>query len=292
MTLILCIFYLLTLPPNVYTQSAEDVLVAGTIRLDNAGVEMVYVPQATFEVGVEQSTLRSVCVQLGETNVERCIKIVAEDTAATYVYVEQIQSFWMDRYEVSIEQFIATCTSNYIWFPFGCPERNLPVEFAEPLTKPQVGVTWFEANAFCNARDARLPSEAEWEYAASGPEKRVFPWGEEYIESNTSPVNPTNQAKSTYSVGSIPANRSWVGIYDLAGNAAEWTENRYLPRFIENNTDYIVPIPYHLEIARAVRGGSWDGRRWPMTTFYREPGQPQEWNLLYGFRCVRSSAPS
>lgn len=150
------------------------------------------------------------------------------------------------------------------------------------VQKPEVGITWYDAMYFCNLRGARLPTEAEWGYAAKGPEGCIFPWrntfAEKYIAST----------EGTYVVGSIPENISWSGVYDLSGNAAQWVEDRFLPYAPNQNW----PQDSYIEISRVVRGGSWLNRTLQLTTFDREFASALEPDHSVGFRCARTSDPS
>lgn len=265
----------------------------GAIMLDRVGIPMVYVPPATYVVGIDPVRLRELCDARGEADADRCVEIIEEDTGATYTYNVDLPAFWIDQYEVTIEQFSQVCTANYIWFPEGCVDRQLPPEVTNLPNQPQLGVTYMDAIAYCGSRGARLPTEAEWEYAASGPDKLLFPWGNEF---NPDYVNPFDEypPQRTYPVGSISENQSWIGVFDMAGNAAEWVEDRFLPRFLmmlSLEEVYISNKGVDADIRRVIRGGSWDGRPWPMTTFYREAETPQTLSWWVGFRCARTTPP-
>ncbi len=103
------------------------------------------------------------------------------------------EPFWIDRYEVTTVQYNGQ----------GNPER------------PRGTVTWTESLAHCQSRVGRLPTEAEWEYAACGPDSLVYPWGNEFISDN---VVYEGNASGIASIGSHVGGVSWVGAFDMAGN--------------------------------------------------------------------------
>ncbi|MBX3065824.1 MAG: formylglycine-generating enzyme family protein [Anaerolineae bacterium] len=261
----------------------------GTVVKDSLGVEMVYVPSGTFEFGVTQEQLQAFCkTELPEDNLEKCVITLGDDTGASDFSLITMASYWIDRYEVTIEQY-QPCIADRSG---ACDEVDLSRHPAltDDLHKPQIGVSWYDAMRFCNMRGARLPTEEEWEYAASGPKNLNFPWGDTFVQqyaSHTGKYPP----KVTYKVGTIAGNKSWIGAFDMAGNAAEWVDARYLPRRLSTNLPLASAMLSSLETSRVIRGGSWEGRKFTLTTFYREAIPPEATFTFIGFRCVRSSDP-
>lgn len=153
--------------------------------------------------------------------------------------------------------------------------------------RPVGQITWFEARDFCALRGARLPTEAEWEYAARGPDGLVYPWGNSWEEDNA--VWSGNSYYQAAEVGSRPAGASWVGALDMSGNVSEWVSSLYL-RY-DSQEDREADIGTNTNAARVLRGGSWNNhdsidfrsanRRWisPAASLY----------TFFGFRCARSS---
>ena len=98
---------------------------------------------------------------------------------------------------------------------------------------PRVCVTWYEAEAYAHWRGGRLPTEAEWEYAARGPESRIYPWGETFDPTRCNLVD----SKGAKPVGSYPNGVSWTGLHDMAGNAMEWVADWRGPHEASPATD-------------------------------------------------------
>jgi formylglycine-generating enzyme required for sulfatase activity len=140
------------------------------------------------------------------------------------------RGYWIDATEVTVAQLAAfKAAGGYddetLWSERGWVWRRgmggislpKPCLDQEP-DQPQVCVTWYEAEAYATWRGGRLPTEAEWEFAARGPDSRIYPWGDDFdptlanLDGATGPV----------AVGRYPKGASWVGALDMAGNAMEW----------------------------------------------------------------------
>jgi len=125
------------------------------------------------------------------------------------------EPFWIDRTEVRQGDFVRFDGTKANENAFSGDHR--PVE----------NITWSEARAFCQQRGARLPTEAEWEYAARGVDGLFFPWGNAFVSENT--VWNRNPSQGTADVTSIATGASWVGAMDMSGNVWEWVNSLYLP---------------------------------------------------------------
>jgi len=178
-----------------------------------------------------------------------------------------------------------------------CGESGRAEQYEDPRHKdhPVVQVTWYEAQAFCRWVGGRLPTEAEWEYAARGPEGTIFPWGNEldgvrlnFCDANCASAWAEQDVDDGYEgtapVGSYPQGASWCGAQDLAGNVWEWTASLYRP--YPYQADDVREDPTSTG-SRVLRGGAFGSRRAGVRTTYRNHVErPHSTKVDYGFRCV------
>jgi formylglycine-generating enzyme required for sulfatase activity len=149
---------------------------------------------------------------------------------------------------------------------------------------PVVAVTWNDADAFCRASGARLPTEAEWEYAArGGRDGTLFTWGDQPPTDRAGAANgAAAESDSARPVGSFAANG--FGLYDMAGNVWEWTSDWASIYGSEAETD---PAGMSSGRVKIVRGGSYGDDPSNLRLSNRTPNMPTSRNINVGFRCAR-----
>ena len=172
--------------------------------------------------------------------------------------------FSIDRTEVTVAAYAACVRSGKCTQPGTGDNCNWGKE--SRASHPINCVDWKQATAYCAAAGKRLPTEQEWEHAASGTDGRTYPWG------NQEPSNQAcwNRSDGTCPVGAFPAGASPYGALDMAGNVWEWTSSNY-----DANT-------------RFIRGGGWgDVDASNLRAAYRLGGVPAVRISGVGFRCAR-----
>ena len=252
--------------------------------------DMVAVPAGAFEMGSPEGT--------GDAD-EHPRHVVA------------LSAYCIDRTEVTVAAY-AACTAagacgapplTVNWASYSVDDAARFSRWCNRGDRPDHPINcidWGMANAYCAWRGGRLPTEAEWEYAARGSDGRIYPWGDaapdarrlnacgsECAALSRRPLYAGDDGWATTApVGSYPAGASPSGALDLAGNVWEWTADWYGPYGAEPQTD---PQGAPAGTSRVSRGGSWNGstadagraadRDW-LDPKVRETG--------LGFRCARS----
>ena len=243
------------------------------ITVDDA--EMVLIPSGVFLMGAEDSPS-------------------SDEHPAHFV---GLGDFYIDKYEVTNAQYQKCVQEAKCEWP---ENRQLLLDKAVE-NHPVVNVTWDMAQAFCTWRDARLPTEAEWEKAAGGGEGNDYPWGEKVSGKtlNFCDLNCTRDDrekgvndKHTYTapVGTYPDGASPYGVLDMAGNVWEWTADWYSSRYYSDSPTENPTGPASGQY-RVLRGGSWYDPPAETRIYNRYSRNPADRDSSIGFRCTRDATP-
>lgn len=215
-----------------------------------------------------------------------------------------LQTYYMDTTEVTNAAYRACVALGK------CAKAGPRYADFKRATQPVTGVSFFDAEAFCEAHGKHLPTEAEWEVAAQGPEGELHPWGSAASDCTHAVVRDPHQGRScgvkklggsprkgrVLAVASRPPGR--FGLYDMIGNAEEWTADWYThdwhacgvacrgvnPRGPCAGQTRCKGLPF-----KTVRGGSWYWSGTHATSIHRRPHKPSNRPFHhFGFRCAAS----
>lgn len=216
------------------TATTEAILSAGgQTRRDGM---MVYVPAGQF--------------YMGSNNAE------AKEKPRHRVILD---AFWIDLTEVTNVQY-RKCVEAGVCTPVGVCTSNVSRSHNEANGDdyPVICVSWSQAYTYCKWVGAELPTEAQWEYAARGPQNFIYPWGNSWRAqvANCTESDCTDGYEYTAPVGSFPEGASWVGALDMVGNVAEWTSNWFYWYEAKEQTNPEGPLD---GVNKVVRGGAWTG---------------------------------
>ena len=272
---------------------------AGETRTRPAdGAAMVFVPDGSFTMGSpsEQTRIaRQLCRQASGPQLAIATCGLAAFSDESPAHLVELSGFWFDRTEVTNAQYELCVTAGACTPPLDSGSFTRPRYFGEADFDdyPVVQVTRGQAQAYCTWVAARLPSEAEWEYAARGPESRLFPWGDTFEprrlnycdRSCTGLSDPVHDDgfPDTAPVGSFPAGASWIGALDLAGNVREWVADWYGPYAAAPAVDPAGPTTGDSYIPR---GGSWYDTPDDVRSANRGSNLPDYTHPKVGFRCA------
>ena len=225
------------------------------------GMIQVYVPESEFVMG---------------SNNDKKSKSFPAHT----VYLD---AFWMDRVEVTNAMYFMCIKSG------GCSDPvtdNIYYDKWAYRNHPMIYVTWFQAQEYCQRAGRRLPTEAEWEKAARGPNGNNYPWGKEAPNPRLANFDRTmiHEAVPSYR---YPLGASPYGVLNMAGNVREWVAD-WFDKDYYSNSPYTNPMGPDTGTTRSLRSGSYNEDQHEIAVFVRYSHEPLSAGLSRGFRCAQS----
>jgi formylglycine-generating enzyme required for sulfatase activity len=203
---------------------------------------MVHVPAGTFRMGSSQEEIDGALAMCQRNSGNgTCRRVWFENEFPQHAVT--LDAFWIDRTEVTMAQYRQCVQAGH------CEEVRCATGLDPKRDdQPAACVDWSHAAEYCKWAGARLPTEAEWEYAARGPDGNIFPWGDTFDPArlNYCDANCTYEWRdagyddgheTTAPVGSYTAGASWCGALDMAGNAWEWVADWYAPDYYARSPD-------------------------------------------------------
>jgi len=295
------------------------------------GAEMVWIPAGRFLMGADRSDYERIFDKFGWN--KKWVPDYASNEAPKHQV--ELAGFWMYAHEVTVAQFAKfveatgykTDAEKEGIGVFSDPDRSRAgrregLSWRHPFEKgtasnpdhPAVHVTWHDAQAYCRWAGTRLPTEAEWEYAARGGDTglngkphHAFAWGSDAptgpvanmwdetaarerpeIDFPTYPNYDDGYAR-TAPVGTYPANR--FGLFDMAGNVHEWCSDWYGEKYYVESPRRNPQGPPGGKY-RVLRDAPWMHAPCTIRVSYRFGIRPEHRNTLIGFRCARTLSPS
>lgn len=198
------------------------------------------------------------------------------------VHKVTMAAFYMDCYEVTNTRYARFCRETGHRWPFFWEMAGFRCGPDYPH-HPVVGVSWRDAVAYADWCGKRLPTEAEWEYAARGGlVGKLFPCGDT-LEPHQGNFSKSNQ-RGPVEVGCYPPNG--FGLYDMQGNVVEWVADWYAPDYY-SHSPAVNPQGPAAGRFRVIRGGGWHSGASCNQVYFRNALPPNWLDFNLGFRCVK-----
>lgn len=217
-----------------------------------------------------------------------CILSVFDDEKPQHSVI--LTDFWIDRTEVTNTQYQMCVEAG------ACNKANFlyASNYSGAGNYPKVGASWYDASIYCQWIGGELPTEAQWEYVAKGPENHTYPWGDAFngyrvnfcdtsCPRDWKDITVYDGNALTSPVGSYSQWDSWVGALDMVGNVWEWVQDWYAGYSASSFENPFGPTEGTYKV---LRGGSWNSDRSDIRSTTRFYHAPDSYSGDIGFRCV------
>jgi len=216
------------------------------------------------------------------------------------VHQVTLDGFWIGKCEVTNEQYAEFLnevqpTNVNDWLGIEGDSCGIEYVAGSYQAKSQLGphpvvmVNWYGAAAYCEYYGYLLPTEAQWEYAAAGPDARTYPWGADWDPQKCCNADNRGPFGNTFPVGSFPSWVSWCGALDMAGNIFEWCADWYDADYYQVSPELNPPGPADgLHKNKVLRGGAWNYSSYACRAAYRRNYSPAYTYYFAGFRVSRT----
>ena len=268
---------------SVYAEDEKAVVVESAKELKGGtakkiiwkkdGSEMALIPAGSFEMGDSKNE--------PEDYMKR----------SRPVHTVELDAFYMDVHEVTVGQFREFVNQSGYKYDFNQADLygGTVAKYSPGDEYPMVYVNWNDATAYAKWAGKRLPTEAEWEYAARGGlVGKRYPWGDEisHDDANYTGTGGKDKWSKCSPIGSFAANE--YGLYDMVGSVGEWCQDWYGEDYYSNSPAKDPPGPGTGKY-QVLRGGDWYLNPLLLRVAYRSFNSPIGRGSRVGFRCVSGS---
>jgi len=252
-----------------------------SVKRDGTVDDMVLIPAGSFIMGCPENFDDCYDNELPRHKVELKQFEIMKFQVTTGQYAKCVKSGSCNNNHPTIQHFS----------PSGIdPSCNLFSDRSDD--HPMNCVSWYGAQAYCEWTGMKLPTEAQWEYAARGNDDRIYPWGNELPTCKYAVMTEKERdwgcgRNETWSVGSKLAGASFFGLYDMSGNVWEWVEDDWTGNYENATGDGKARINKEERFFKVLRGGGYTYGANSMRATLSQKLTPQKNRATNGFRCVK-----
>lgn len=252
-------------------------------RMSTPPADMVLVEAGWFVRGSTAEEIEAIYAACRQVQVERSQALCWRPRSEQPQHRVYLDAFAIDRYEVTNAQYEECYRAQRCRAPAQSPSFDSVENGAYPV----VGVTWFDAENYCRWRGKRLPTEAEWEKAARGPDGWLWPWGNSFVAGNAN-IRAFGVEPGRGRMVPSDSDRDGLSPYgaaNMVGNVMEWVADFFGPYNPSENRNPMGPAS---GAEKVIRGGSWNTNIVTARPAARVSRPPDTAYPDVGFRCARS----